>query len=287
MIRRRDNFESRSGFTLVELMVVVACVSVMITILLPTVTAARDAAYRVISAANQRTMGQGLVMFSGGRQGRIPPSRVLIEDPLDLAELMRVYQPMTPNEWAGMHGKNRYRKNVPTPGDRYRAFWAIDAANFGWDGLGHLYYGSFVSQPSVFYNPSHKGEHEFDRYKDDWVHPQSGLMPPQFTIYSNFHYIGHMNADGSEIRLEHDSARVIVTDGLRTQADLAHHNGMNALWADGSVHWMSCAGLFDVLPPNARDADEWARERQNDLIRSVFDGYLGKELKRLRLNQGL
>jgi prepilin-type processing-associated H-X9-DG protein len=264
-------------------MTVIACVSIMLSLLLPAVTAARNAAYRVIGAANQRTLGQGLFMFSGGRDGRLPPSRVLVEDPLELAELMRVYQPMTPNDWADLHGKrrNRHRKGAQTPGDRYRTFWAIDSANFGWDGLGHLFYGNFVGEPGVYYSPSHRGEHEFERYEDDWVHPDSGRMPPTFTIYSNFHYIGHMNADGSEIRLEHSSKRIIVTDGLRTQADLTQHNGMNTLWADGSVHWMSCLGLFDVLPANTRNTSDTSRQRQNDLIRSIFDGYLGKELRRL------
>ena len=121
------------GFTLVELMAVMACVSLLLTILLPSLTAARAAAYRVISAGNQRTLGQGIVMFAGGKRGRIPPSRVLIEDPLDLAELMRVYEPTFGN-FVGTEGGDAVAQL--TPGDVYRNRYAIDTCDvrLGWIG---------------------------------------------------------------------------------------------------------------------------------------------------------
>ena len=267
------------GFTIVELMAVMACVSLLLTILLPSLSAARSAAYRVISAGNQRTLGHGLVMFAGGSNGRIPPSRVLLEDPLDLAELQRVYEPSFDN-FVGV-GDNNATDQL-TPGDVYRNRFAIDSAMYGWDGLGHLFFGNFVSEPSVYYSPSHRGDHDYERYEDSWIHQDMGILPADHTIYGNYHYIGHLNADRSEIRLEHDAARVLITDGLRTQWDMNHATGLNTLWADCSVHWVSCVSLFNLLPANPRGMDEPPKGRQNDLIRSIFDGYFEQELRKQR-----
>lgn len=267
------------GFTLVELMAVMACVSLLLTILLPSLTAARAAAYRVISAGNQRTLGQGIVMFAGGKRGRIPPSRVLIEDPLDLAELMRVYEPTFSN-FVGTEGGDAVAQL--TPGDVYRNRYAIDSAMYGWDGLGHLYFGGFVTEPSVFYSPSHSGDHPYEHYVDSWIHQDTGLLPADHTIYSNFHYVGHLNGDRTEIRLEQSYKRVLVTDGLRTRSDMNHPTGMNMLWADTSVHWLSCSPLADQLPESPRSMGEPVKPRYNDLIRSIFDGTFEEELHKQR-----
>ncbi|MCH2138164.1 MAG: prepilin-type N-terminal cleavage/methylation domain-containing protein [Phycisphaerales bacterium] len=273
--------ERHTGFTMVELMVVVACVSIMLTLLVPSLSAARSAVYRVVSAGHQRTIGQGLVMFTGGSNGRLPPSRVLLEDPLDLAELQRVYKPTF-----SFDGEGGYVKTAQlTPGDWYRHAHAIDSAQWGWDGLGHLYFGSFVPDPAVFYSPSHSGDHPYELYADSFIHRDSGLLPADHTIYSNYHFIGHLNEDGSEIRIEQDSSRVLVCDGLRTRSDLNHREGLNLLYADGSVHWLFCSPLASVLPAQPRGMDDPPKGRHNELIRSIFDGNFEEELgKQRRLN---
>lgn len=63
------------GFTLVELMVVMAIVGLMIAILFPAVQAAREAARRMQCSNNLRQIGQALLTYET-QMGTFPPGRV-------------------------------------------------------------------------------------------------------------------------------------------------------------------------------------------------------------------
>ena len=63
---------SRSGFTLVELLVVIGIVALLIAILLPSLSAARQQALSVANLSNMRQLGLGLEMYRNDAQGRFP-----------------------------------------------------------------------------------------------------------------------------------------------------------------------------------------------------------------------
>ncbi len=61
------------GFTLVELMVVMAIISLLMSILLPALGKAREQARRTVCLANLRSVGQGLYVYANENNGALVP----------------------------------------------------------------------------------------------------------------------------------------------------------------------------------------------------------------------
>jgi prepilin-type N-terminal cleavage/methylation domain-containing protein len=64
---------SFSGFTLVELLVVIGIISVLISVLLPALARARESANRVVCMSNFRQVGIAVVMYVNENKGYTPP----------------------------------------------------------------------------------------------------------------------------------------------------------------------------------------------------------------------
>jgi prepilin-type N-terminal cleavage/methylation domain-containing protein len=67
--------KSRNSFTLIELLVVVAIIAVLVAILLPGLSFARESAWRLVCGSQLHSLGQGIMIYSQDYQGKFPPNR--------------------------------------------------------------------------------------------------------------------------------------------------------------------------------------------------------------------
>lgn len=66
----------RSAFTLIELLVVISIISLLIALLLPALSSARQTSIGHVCLANLRTLGQGLTMYSTDHRDQLVPGRL-------------------------------------------------------------------------------------------------------------------------------------------------------------------------------------------------------------------
>lgn len=76
---KQGHTRTRKGFTLIEVLVVVAIIALLVAILLPSLSAARRQAKTVACAVNLRTIGHALVYYLQANQDTMPPASGLGE----------------------------------------------------------------------------------------------------------------------------------------------------------------------------------------------------------------
>jgi type II secretory pathway pseudopilin PulG len=71
----RQRLRFGSAFTLIEVLIVIGIVTLLLAILLPAISGARESANRIKCAANLRSLGHFIVLFAQDHQDRVPESQ--------------------------------------------------------------------------------------------------------------------------------------------------------------------------------------------------------------------
>ena len=217
-----------AAFTLLDVLVTMAVISVLIAILSPALSSIRESARQVVCRSNVRQMGIGISLFAENNKDLIPPS---VNSPLG-------------------------QGNAGDPWDTMELRLADANGQPGmWDGIGHLYEEQILPAPRLFYCPSHHGNHPYADYSGAWSGGVSGIV-------GNFQYraaglsqrrtLANPNPQTAFLsRMLPQSA--LVADGMRTQEDFNHSVGANVLRAGLSVDWWRDPGTFvDHLPKDGQ-----------------------------------
>ena len=206
------------GFSLFDLLVSVVVIAVLLSIMLPVLAHATEASRRVACRSNVRQMAISVAMYAEDNLGVIPESEFASGDTPD------TFRPEAMNILNAGKG----------PGD--------------WEGLGWLYADEYLRTPTLFYCPSHRGEHGFSEYEAAW-------LASDVAIVGNY----HMRAITSTRYLaQMPKSMALIADGMRTMQDFNHQIGSNVARVDMSVEWVADENglLADALPVAASDSDE-------------------------------
>jgi prepilin-type N-terminal cleavage/methylation domain-containing protein len=210
---------ARGGFSLLELVIVLAVTLILTSLMLPALSGVRRNVYKVISASHLRQIGMGMTMYVRDYPENLPYSELL-------------------------------RQGLPL---ELMAAHIGDGRPEAWDGLGLLFSEGYLEAPEIFYCPGHEGDHTYDVYQDCWRDDFDGDR----RIYTNYHYCGDLDWETFKRRsLDEGESLVLATDGLRTRADLNHKSGLNILRGDGSVRWYQFSGPLYAAIPNDPEGDQ-------------------------------
>ncbi|MEO1130524.1 MAG: type II secretion system protein [Planctomycetota bacterium] len=224
----RSSQRSQRGFSLVDLLVSLSVLAVLVAVLMPSLAAAQEAARRTKCASNIRQIGLGLQMYTYDYSGGMPQS-VFRQSKMDTKDKSKTVESVE---------SEMVHLRVAADAAALRSLGPQSANWSRWDGLGHLVKHEYLSQGRLFYCPSHRGEHRYETYQDQWFGAPGSIV-------SNYQYRIPTERYMSSL---HPSV-TLVADAMRSQEEYNHRSGNNMLKADMSVRWFedSTGELFESL----------------------------------------
>jgi prepilin-type N-terminal cleavage/methylation domain-containing protein/prepilin-type processing-associated H-X9-DG protein len=221
----------KKAFTLVELLVVIGIIAILISILLPALTRARESANRAACLSNLRTVGQMLWIYANTNKDQVPLGTI----------------------------KERYQE----------AYWV--RLDNRWPTWGPLYQSKLMNSPAAFYCPSAADPfHVYNGTSNVWSPETASVRGGYFlrpmahdgtpVLWRNANYptgpltpeappVGNLNLPTSDPgskpwkpypKLTKFRGRAVSADIFSTPHRIMwrHTKGINVLYGDGSAKWV-------------------------------------------------
>lgn len=247
----------REAFTLIELLVVISIIALLIAVLLPALSAARQSAQRVLCASNARQQGIGVQVYAQEYHGNIPP----------------IYT---------TNGRDSYIVDAPFR-TRDLSWRSMDSPvkrsiHGDWVMAGALYYESILTSGEVLFCPSvpqGMGELAARSYDMAWEDYQPFPLPGQIAHLQGYErirtgYNFNPQADFRDNRwhnryqkLDHAlpgailGLDVISEDQIQGRLFVAHRQngvpGWNVLTMDGSVAFLNDPIIANYINQDIHD----------------------------------
>ena len=231
---------SPHGFTLVELLVVIGIIALLVSILLPTLGKAREAAKRTQCLSNLRTISQMLVMYSISYKDMVPLG----------------YRATGANPNSALKQNNYFitnRSSTPESGNaRFCSIGILYGAGFIKEGEGQaLYCPSYTDFNHQYNQPSNPWPSTNVPTTEVGIRTTYSVRPYDVIWTSEGSYFPQKKAGGEAPfpRLSRLKNQAIISDitSSATRLTIAHVKGVNVLYANGAAHWVDAGVIGEEL----------------------------------------
>ncbi len=221
----------RRAFTLVELLVVIGIIAILIAILMPTLTKARESARRAECLSNLRQVGLSFRFYAMNNRDQVPLG---------------------------------YRANTKQFNSMIYSSTAKRLVLFGW-----LYTAGLMKNPKVFFCPSENDPRSmFATDANPWPPAPDGN--PAAQVYSGYGCRPEIElpddpaayASVTMPRLGKFKNKAVFADltAMPARVNTRHRTGINVLYGDSSAQWVDrrafdpdlrpCIAIKDIYNPN-------------------------------------